>query len=101
MAKPITDFEFIVDAIAKSPWDQWFDGRPWQLTQGEDFTEPIPHFLSRAREQGYQRGVRLRTQQLSERTVMIKAMKGLPPHRKNGRSGGKPKRKRGTQSESE
>lgn len=44
MAKVLKSFDFSESGHSKYPWDQWADGRIWQLRAGEDFTASVPSF---------------------------------------------------------
>jgi hypothetical protein len=43
------------------PWDEWLDGRVWQLTRGEDYKSKTSTFMANARLQAKRRGGTLRT----------------------------------------
>jgi hypothetical protein len=49
--------------MAKYPWDEWLDGRVWELTPGEDFAAKPSTFRANAQLQAKKRGgsVRVRT----------------------------------------
>ena len=46
--------------VAACPWDQWLDGRVWELTRGEDFTSEPNYFKIAARRIARLRGGNLR-----------------------------------------
>lgn len=48
MAERLEDYDFDGEAMArrtqnlpKYPYDEWLDGRPWKIRQGEDFTVSV------------------------------------------------------------
>lgn len=41
------DKKWVSNFMRGYPWVQWFDGQVWELTQGEDFDEPMPEFRRR------------------------------------------------------
>jgi hypothetical protein len=40
------------------PWDEYFDGRLWKLTRGEDFVVTANNFAQYARLRAYRRGLK-------------------------------------------
>lgn len=40
MAKPASS-DFTFGARSKYNWDAWFDGKVWELVEGEDYTNPV------------------------------------------------------------
>lgn len=48
------------------PWDEWLDGRVWELVAGEDFTAKVPTLKANAQLQAKKRNGRVRTRQLRE-----------------------------------
>ena len=59
MPKVLKKFLFRKTAAA-CPWDQWLDGRIWELTHGEDFTSKPMTFKLAARRTARLRGGELR-----------------------------------------
>jgi hypothetical protein len=57
---------FPAAAAARYPWDQWLDGSPWALKQGEDFDAKPATVRSNARIQAEKRGGTVRTCLLDE-----------------------------------
>jgi len=57
---------FPATAVAVYPWDQWLDGSPWALKQGEDFNAKPATMVSSARIQAERRGGTVRTRLLDE-----------------------------------
>lgn len=45
MAKVVESLPF-TGKTSRYPWKEWFDGRVWQLTQGEDFSVSVESFRS-------------------------------------------------------
>lgn len=43
----------------KYAWDNWFDGKIWKLTKGEDFEVPIGSFSASATGAAKSRGLKL------------------------------------------
>lgn len=56
MAQPVSEMP-----SRKYPWEEWLDGRVWELVPGEDFVVTIASFLSLAHWQAKRRGVSLTT----------------------------------------
>jgi len=58
---------------ARYPWDEWLDGSPWALTQGQDFDAKPATVISNARIQAEKRGGTVRTRMLDEggRVVVV------------------------------
>ena len=46
------------------PWEEWLDGRVWQLTKGEDYNSRATTVIANARLQAKRRGGSLRTRLL-------------------------------------
>jgi hypothetical protein len=60
----------VVDKLPKSqrggslpthPWDDWFDGRPWKLTRGEDFQPEPRRFRRYVHHRAVKRGQKVET----------------------------------------
>jgi hypothetical protein len=51
-------------ATSRYPWDQFLDGDPWELLQGEDFHSRPSTFVANARAQAKRRGGTVRTRLL-------------------------------------
>ena len=52
--------------MARYPWDEWLDGSPWALKQGEDFDAKRATVISNARIQAEKRGGTVRSRMLDE-----------------------------------
>lgn len=52
------------------PWHHWFDGFPWKLTRGEDFTLETDNFTRMARVRARAAGMRLRTHKEDDGQVL-------------------------------
>lgn len=48
------------------PWDQWLDGRVWELTQGTDFAAKPSTFRTNAQLQASKRGGTAKTRSLKQ-----------------------------------
>lgn len=57
MAKVVTDSKNTVSR-AKYPWDQWADGREWEVTQGDDFKCSRIGFVAQVHLRASVRGMR-------------------------------------------
>ena len=51
---------------AKYPWEEWLDGRVWELTPGEDFTAKVTTLRSNAQLQAKRRGGRVHVRHLDQ-----------------------------------
>lgn len=69
MAKQLD--EFPGGGRGKYDWDTWFNGKPWELTAGEDFTVPLENFRATASATARGRGGKVRTKTTGEKTVVI------------------------------
>ena len=61
-------------ATAKYPWDEWLDGRIWELKRGEDF-QSLHSVRSSAYVRARDRGLWARVRIVDEDTVVIQAAK--------------------------
>lgn len=61
MAKTVKTFNFTSRRSPFYPWDEWFDGRIWQLTKGEDFSVSLHSFRTCAYLAASKRGGRVRS----------------------------------------
>ena len=64
----------------KYPLDDWFDGRVWELTAGEDFTTSLKNVRTTLATTAASRGLKLATRKTSETTLAVQAT----PISKNG-----------------
>jgi hypothetical protein len=48
------------------PWNDWFNGRQWDLRRGEDFKMPVDSFRAYAYRMATKRGLKLSTQIIGE-----------------------------------
>lgn len=48
---------------AKYPWEEWMDGKAWEIKQGEDFADtlPVSNFVNAMHAKARKRGMKLRT----------------------------------------
>lgn len=53
------------------PWDEWLDGRVWELTVGEDFTGRIDSMRSAASNAAINIGRTVRTRVNREKTLLF------------------------------
>lgn len=72
MAKQLKEFKF--RTYVKYPWDQWLNGEPWKLTQGEDFPVPMLHFRTGAAAAAVRRGLRIHAAVTSKTEIVIQAV---------------------------
>jgi hypothetical protein len=71
MAKVLDEFAFVYPKnAAKYRWDEWLDGRIWQLAAGTDFTIAIGQFRSAAFRAAQVRRLHLRTRQVDGDVVI-------------------------------
>jgi hypothetical protein len=54
MARQLDSFP--ASSASRYPWDEWLDGRVWELFRGEDFSAKVPTLISNARAQARRRG---------------------------------------------
>lgn len=74
MAKRLKSFEFgRVDQV-RYPWDDWLDGSPWELHQGEDFAIPVHNMRATCVGAATRRGMKVRTS-LRDKVLVIQAYK--------------------------
>lgn len=67
MAEVLNDFVFAARKRPRQyPWDEWFDGQVWMVTQGEDFDMTLKNFRSFAYDHAKQRGVKIRTRTIAK-----------------------------------
>ena len=52
------------------PWDDWFDGRIWQLVEGEDFDGPSTSMEKVVRSTAYAKGLKVRARVNDEGVVV-------------------------------
>jgi hypothetical protein len=62
MAKTLQQFPS--PTVSRYPWDEWLDGRVWELVPGEDFTAKVNTFKQMAQTQARRRGGRTHTRML-------------------------------------
>jgi hypothetical protein len=67
MAKPLDEWPTL-EREQRFPWSEWLDGRPWQLTRGEDYDSRAKTIIANARSQAKKRGGTVRTRTLNEGT---------------------------------
>jgi hypothetical protein len=65
MAQVLSEFPAVIGE-AKYPWDEWLDGRPFELVPDEDFTAKVTTFIANARLQAKRRGGNVRTRILRD-----------------------------------
>jgi hypothetical protein len=65
--------KFIRKVTRTYPWDDWLDGRVWQLNMGFDFPNTPGVFRSQVYYNALQRGVSVRCMVLNERILVIQA----------------------------
>lgn len=53
------------------PWDEWFDGAPWELKYGVDFDCGIPSMRSTAASAAHDRFLEIRTRIPDNETLII------------------------------
>lgn len=60
MAEQLETYDF---ARGKYPWDDWMNGRPWEITHGQDFTCGSRSMKTQIHEEARRRGLgaRVRT----------------------------------------
>ena len=64
MARTLETFPS-VRGETRYPWDEWLDGRVWELVAGEDFTAKSTTLKANAQLQAKKRNGRVRTRQLA------------------------------------
>jgi len=79
----------VVDALPRSragggagpiyPWDEWLDGRVWELTAGEDFTIRIDSMRSSASSFSRKIGRTVRTRVNADKTLLFVQALPLSP----------------------
>lgn len=62
-------------AVARYPWDDWFDGNWWLLIQGEDYLGKTIPFQNYARNVGRKRGLRVSIRNADGGRMYLKASK--------------------------
>lgn len=72
MAEKLDNYEFGRKA-PEYDWDNWLDGRPTRLTQGEDFDISLPSIRAQAHAQARKRRLRVDTHKENEKTLVIQA----------------------------
>ena len=63
MARTLEKFPQVRGA-ARYPWDEWLDGRVWELVPGEDFQAKVTTLKANAQIQAKKRSGRVRTRQI-------------------------------------
>lgn len=58
----------------KYPYDEWLDGQPWELTEGEDFEVSKASFMTSMRGAAKKRDLKLRSR-VGEKSVVVQAFK--------------------------
>ena len=53
------------------PWDEWTDGRVWELTQGEDFQCALPSFRQIVYKTAHVQGLVVQVIRVSDTSVAI------------------------------
>ena len=57
MAKIVSEVKIVSGALAKYPWDEWFDGNKRLLVQGEDFHKSVYGFRQMIYRAASERGI--------------------------------------------
>lgn len=70
MAKELEEFP-AKHGNAKYDWAAWLNGKPWELTQGEDFDISLSSFRVSAVQAARDRGGKIRSTKTSEKTLAI------------------------------
>lgn len=74
MAEKLDSYDFGRNA-PEYDWDDWLDGKPTRLRQGEDFTIAVVSIRAQAHAQARARGLRAVTHREDEKTLVIQAVK--------------------------
>jgi len=53
------------------PWDEWLDGRIWELTQGEDFEISMDNMENYIRKTAYRKEIEISVFRHDEKTLII------------------------------
>lgn len=56
------------------PWDEWFDGRHWEIVRGEDFDSSVENFRGNALAAARRRSMRVKTHLVNGNTIRIQAV---------------------------
>lgn len=78
MAKVVEKFLFQSGGRGRKqmyPWEEWLDGRIWELKRGNDFNGKAKAMVEQARLRCFREGLRLRGQVLDENTIRIQAIR--------------------------
>lgn len=76
MAEVIEEYQFQpARNAAYYPWAEWFDGRIWRLTQGQDYRSKLSSFRNHVYGEAKKRGIKVHFAQDSDTTVVIQAYK--------------------------
>jgi hypothetical protein len=67
MAKKLDSFSF----GEKYPWDEWLDGSPWQIEDGDVSGSNLRTFVGTARSQAAKRNMKLRSRSTSDGEAVI------------------------------
>lgn len=78
MAKTLDKFPK-TNRPAKYPWKEWFDGRVWQLTKGEDFNTSVVNFRSQAYIAATKHGLKVRVHANGDDAIVLQARSELDP----------------------
>lgn len=73
MAKTLDSFNFGTRTNSTDyPWDDWTDGRVWELTRGVDFTSNAASFRAHLYKVSKDRGIDVRSRIIDEDTIVFR-----------------------------
>ena len=74
MAEVLEDFDFTRSGRGQHPWDEWFNGKVWKLTRGEDFQGATKNFRITAYTAAKERNLKIQTRILNDQTFILQVV---------------------------
>lgn len=77
MARELEEFptEVLRTGYTKYPWDEWANGKPWELVAGEDYYGKMGNFVTQARRTARAKGMELHWARTSDKVLVLQFRK--------------------------